>query len=111
MKTQIKHRFTEAVLHEGDYVSILEAVSGAIKAGANLSGANLSGANLSRVNLYGANLSDADLSRVNLYGANLSGANLSGVNLSDADLYVIVKLKIPAADLSGANSTMRTSPV
>ena len=120
MKTQIKHRFTEAVLHEGDYVSILEAVSGAIKAGADLSGANLyganlSGADLSGANLYGADLSDANLSdanlsrvnlyganlsRVNLYGANLSGADLSDANLSDADLY---GANLSDANLSGAN--------
>ena len=125
MKTQIKHRFTEVVLHEGDYVSILEAVSGAIKAGADLSGADLSGANLSganlsdadlsgadlsdanlsdanlsRVNLYGANLSDADLSGANLSDANLSGANLSRVNLYGANLY---GADLSRANLSGAN--------
>jgi len=105
MKTQIKHRFTEAVLHEGDYVSILEAVSGSIKAGADLSGAdlsdaNLSDANLSRANLYGANLSDADLSGANLSDANLSGANLSRVNLYGANLY---GADLSRANLSGAN--------
>jgi len=125
MKTQIKHRFTEAVLHEGDYVSILEAVSGAIKAGADLSGADLSRVNLYGVNLYGANLSDADLSgadlsdanlsdanlsRVNLYGANLSDADLSGANLSDANLsganlsrVNLYGANLYGADLSGAN--------
>ncbi len=115
MKTQIKHRFTEAVLHEGDYVSILEAVSGAIKAGADLSGADLSGANLSGANLSDAvlsgadlsdaNLSDANLSRVNLYGANLSDADLSGANLSDANLYGanLSRVNLYGANLYGAD--------
>ena len=110
MKTQIKHRFTEAVLHEGDYVSILEAVSGAIKAGADLSGANLSGANLygadlSGANLYGADLSGADLSGADLSGADLSDANLSRVNLSRVNLYGanLSRVNLSDADLSGAD--------
>jgi len=82
MKTQIKHRFTEAVLHEGDYVSILEAVSGAIKAGADLSGADLSGANLSLADLRSADLSLADLRSADLRSADLPGANLRSADLS-----------------------------
>ena len=110
MNIQIKNRYTDAIIHEGDYVNILEALSAAIKSGANLSGANLSRADLSR-----ANLSRADLSGANLYGADLYGANLSGAKnaeliiartriLPEGDLIgykkcqnnVIVKLKIPA---------------
>ena len=74
MKIEIKHRYTAAVLHSGEYTSTLEAVTAALKAGADLSGAYLSRAYLSRAYLSGANLSGANLS-----GANLSGANLSGV--------------------------------
>lgn len=51
MKIQIKHRHTGAVLHEGDYVSMMDAVAGAIKSRANLSRANLSGSDLSRSNI------------------------------------------------------------
>ena len=110
MNIQIKHRYTDDVLHEGDYNSILEALGGAIKTGASISGANLSGANLSRADLYGANLSGANLSRANLsganlYGANLSGANLSGANLYGADLYGanLYEADLSRANLSGAN--------
>jgi len=105
MKIQIKNRYTNAVSHEGDYISILEAVAGAIKIGADLSGADLSGANLRRANLRsvalrsanlsGANLRSADLRSANLSGANLRSADLSGADLSGADL--------SGADLSGAN--------
>ena len=92
MKIQIKNRFSGAVIHEGDYVSIYEAVAGAIKSGAGLSGADLSGAGLSGADLSSANLYRANLYRANLSGANLcraglSGADLSGANLSGADLY------------------------
>jgi hypothetical protein len=100
MNIQIKNRFIGDIIHEGDYVNILEALSGAIKSGANLSGADLSGANLSGANLSGANLSGADLSGADLYGANLSGANLSRANLSRADLS---RANLSRADLSGAD--------
>jgi hypothetical protein len=70
----IRHRFTSAVLFEGQFDTMRLCVEAARQARANLSGANLSGANLS-----GAYLSRADLS-----GANLSGANLSGAYLSRA---------------------------
>jgi ethanolamine utilization microcompartment shell protein EutS len=42
MQIQIKNRFSGAVIHEGDYVSIYEAVAGAIKSRANLSPAQTS---------------------------------------------------------------------
>ena len=100
MKIEIKSWLNGSVLFEGDFSCLADAVSAAVKSGANLSGAdlsgaNLSGANLSRANLSRADLSGADLSRADLSGANLSGANLSRANLSRADL--------SRADLSGAN--------
>ena len=114
MNPKIEHRYTGAVLFEGEAgmttPQMLEKatasgvylsgayLSGAYLSGAYLSGVNLSGAdlfwaNLSGADLYGANLSGADLSGADLSGANLSGANLSGANLSGADL--------SGADLSG----------
>ena len=92
MNIEIKHRHTDAVLHSGDYVSLLEALSEAVKEnknldGANLTRANLTRANLTRANLYGANLYGANLDGANLYGANLYGANLYGANLTRANLY------------------------
>ena len=83
------------MLHEGDYVSLMEAIAGAMRSGANLSGAYLSGANLSGADLYGSNLSVADLYRSNLSGSNLSGCNLYEANLSGSNL--------SGANLSGAN--------
>ena len=83
---QIKNRWSEAVIHEGDYVSLMEAVAGAVKSRADLYDANLSDANLSRANLSGANLYGADLSGADLSGANLYGADHSGADLSDANL-------------------------
>ena len=96
MNVQIK-TLSGKVLFEGEFESILAAVtkaaegyvnlSDAYLSGANLSDAkNLSGANLSGAYLRGTNLSGADLSGANLSGANLSGAYLSGANLSDAYL-------------------------
>jgi hypothetical protein len=41
MKIEIKNRWNLSVIHSGDYMSIYEAVAGAIKANANLCDANL----------------------------------------------------------------------
>ena len=105
MRIQIKNRWTQAVIYEGDAESLKELVLRGVKSGANLSGANLSGANLSGAHLRRANLSDADLSdanlrRADLSGANLSGAHLSGANLSDANLS---GANLSDANLSGAD--------
>mgnify|MGYP000358399202 CR=1 FL=1 len=103
MKTQIKDRFTGAVLFEcdtPDNVSSGLAVRDALEK-AVASRANLSRADLSRADLYGANL----------YGANLYGAKNAELGIAqtrilpDGDLIgwkkckdgVIVKLAIPAA--------------
>jgi len=80
MEIKIRNRWTNVVIHEGNYVSLREAVATAIKVGTNLRSANLSGADLRSADLRSANLSGADLS-----GADLSGADLSDVNLSGAD--------------------------
>jgi hypothetical protein len=112
MKTQIKNRFTGAVIFECDTpdnvssgLAVRDALEKAVASGANLYGADLSGAHLYGANLYGANLSGANLSDANLYGAHLScadlsGANLSGANLSGANLY---GANLSGANLSGAN--------
>ncbi len=108
MKTQIKDRFTGAVLFECDtpdnvsiWLAVRDALEKAVASRANLSRADLSradlsGADLSRADLYGADLSGADLS-----GADLSGANLSRADLSRADLY---GAKLYGANLSGAKN-------
>ena len=71
--------------------TVLELVTAARAAkadlsGADLSGADLSGADLSGAYLSGADLSGADLSRANLRGAYLRGADLSGADLRGANL-------------------------
>ena len=68
MKFQIKKRFTDEVLIEGEAESFIRFVeyNKADLSGADLSKANLSGADLSKANLSGANLSKADL-----YGARI----------------------------------------
>ncbi len=100
---QIKHRYTGAVLFEGEAGmttrQVLEKAT-ASKAdlhGANLGGANLCGANLGGANLYGADLYGADLRGADLYGANLRGADLYGANLRGANLR--------GADLGGKKLT------
>jgi hypothetical protein len=60
MNIQIKH-INGAVLHEGGYVSILEALSKAVKGGATLGGADHRGAMLRGADLRGADLRWADL--------------------------------------------------
>ena len=51
---QIKDRYTNAVLFEGEFESPKECLAAAVKARANLHGANLHGANLIDANLRGA---------------------------------------------------------
>lgn len=78
----IKHRWTSAVLFEGESgMTMCQTLEKATAAKANLRSANLRCANLDSANLSGADLSGADLSEANLSGAYLRGANLSGNKL------------------------------
>ena len=90
MKTQIKNRYTEAVLFECEVpdtvssgLAIRHALEKAVASGANLDGANLDGANLDGANLRGAYLRGANLDGANLDGAYLDGAYLDGANFSE----------------------------
>ena len=105
MKIEIKSWLNGSVLFEGDFSCLADAVSAAVKSGANLSRADLSGANLSWANLSEANLSEANLSGADLSGANLSRADLIGANLSGADLIGanLIGANLSRANLSGAN--------
>ncbi len=100
MYIQIKHRYTDAVLFEGEFASLREAALKAISDKADLSWANFSGANFSGADLSGANFSGADLSGADLSWANFSGADLSRADLSRADLSWA---NFSRADLSGAD--------
>ena len=69
-KIIIKHRYTDAILFEGDAgMTMLQTLEKATLAKANLRGADLYGANLRGADLHGANLRGA-----NLYGKKLAGA-------------------------------------
>ena len=73
MKFQIKKRFSDEIIYEGEANSFIEFVERhkANLSEANLYKANLYKANLSEANLYKANLSEADLSEANLYKAKI----------------------------------------
>ena len=84
-KPQILHRYTGAVLFEGEAgMTTRQMLEKATTAKADLRGANLRGANLRGANLYGANLRGADLGGADLGGADLGGANLGGKKLAGA---------------------------
>lgn len=84
---EIKHRFTEEVLH---------VLSEGPLAGANLAGAALSSADFAGLDLRGANLQGAGLSAADFTGAILSGCNLRGADLSGA---VLIGAYLGGADL------------
>ena len=83
------------ILYTCDCETIADALTAAVKSGADLSCANLSGADLGGADLRCANLRCANLRCANLSGADLRGADLRGAKLGGADLR--------GADLRGAN--------
>ena len=110
MKIQIKFRWSDKILFEGEYNSMKDCVVDAVLRGADLRGADLRGAVLSDADLRGAVLSDADLRGADLRGAVLSdavlsGAVLRGAVLRGADLRgaVLRGAVLSGAVLSGAN--------
>jgi uncharacterized protein YjbI with pentapeptide repeats len=86
MKFQIKHRWHDSILFEGEFGSLKLCVEAAICSHADLPHADLFQANLSHADLSQADLSYADLFRADLLHADLSHADLSHANLSHADL-------------------------
>ena len=86
MKFQIKKRFSNEILIEGEANSFKEFVE-----------ANK--ANLSETNLSRADLSNANLSETNLYNTNLSRADLSEAKIKITQKDEIIKaLKIEILD-------------
>ena len=83
-KSQIKARFTDAVLFECELDSKYESEPESVVLGAAVKKAVNTGANLARAYLAGANLDGA-----NLDGANLARANLAGAKIGD---YTIIKI-------------------
>ncbi len=100
MQIQIKFRWSDKILFEGEYNSTKECLSDAVLRGAVLRGADLSGAVLSDAVLSGAVLSGADLSGADLRGADLRNADLRDAVLRSADLR---GADLRGADLSGAD--------
>ena len=97
MKFQIKKRFSDEILIEGEAESFAKFIE---ENKSDLSGSNLSGSDLSGSNLSGSDLSDSNLSGSNLSGSDLRGSNLSGSNLSGSDLR---GSNLSGSDLSGSN--------
>ena len=84
---QIKHRYTGAVLFEGEAgMTTRQVLEKATASKADLGCADLRGSDLYGADLRGANLYGADLRGANLYGADLGGADLYGADLYGADL-------------------------
>ena len=76
---KIRNWRTSAVIFEGEYPTIKDAVEAAVKQGVSLASADLEGADL-----RGADLEGADLTGANLRVADLTGANLRVADLTDA---------------------------
>jgi len=99
-KIILKRKEDGAVLFEGDFLSVADAVEVAIGKGVDLTGVDLEGADLSGADFSGASMEKACLKGAYLrctyfFKANLEGANLSGAYLEGADL--------SGSWLSGAN--------
>ena len=106
MNPQIKNRFTDAVIYEGESGMTARAMlEKATATRVNLRGANLRSANLRSANLRSANLRGADLRGADLYGADLGGANLRSANLRSANLRSadLRSANLRSADLYGAD--------
>jgi hypothetical protein len=109
---QIKHRWTDVVLFEGNFDTMRLCVEAAVKSRANLAGANLAGAYLGGAYLAGAYLAGAYLGGAYLAGAYLGGANLARANLARAYL---AGAYLGGANLAGAKwregVTLNRAPV
>ena len=78
MNINIKCRYSDKILFEGELSSTREAVIEAFKKSVNLRGADLEGADLEGADLWG----------VNLRGVNLRGADLRGEKLAIAPVFI-----------------------
>ena len=77
MKIEIRNRFNNSILFEGEFDNFRSAAEAAVRAGTNLFEADL----------RRANLRGADLRGVNLHGANLIEANLTSADLINVKGY------------------------
>ena len=86
MKIQIKNRFTDKIIIEGEAKNIKEFLE-------KNKEADLWGADLREADLREADLREADLRKADLWEANLWGADLRKADLREADLWG-AKIKI-----------------
>jgi hypothetical protein len=97
---ELKNIYGDVIFAFESAKTVLELVTAARAAKANLDGANLDGANLDGTSLNGASLYHANLNGASLYRANLDGANLNGASLYRANLNGV---SLNSASLNGAN--------
>ena len=98
MHVQIKLKFSDKVLFEGEYESTKKALEKAVNEGADLKGAYLEGANLK-----GAHLKGADLK-----GANLEGAkNLDNTTMPDGLKWSVYLKEVVPALLTAGGKTLQ----
>ena len=102
MKIKIKSIFGK-IFFEGDFSSISEAVSSAVKGRADLRYANLTYANLTSADLRSADLTSADLRYANLTSADLRYANLTSADLTASQTHKLYAERtiLPEGDLIG----------
>ena len=93
---ELKNIYGDVIFATESAKTVLELVTAARAANANLNYARLDGASLDGASLYGANLYGASLYGANLDGANLYGASLDGASLDGAliDGKPIVTLRV-----------------
>lgn len=82
---EIKNRFTDEVIHSGDFRSVKECVEDAIKRKITLSGADLRWADFREADFRGADFRRVDFRDANFRGADFRGANLNCTNFRGAD--------------------------
>ena len=104
MQIQIKHRFSDKILFEGEFESLSKAVESIFKKRVSLQGADLQGADL-----RGADLQDADLQDADLRNAVLQGTDLQGVK--NIDLCIARTRILPEGDIIGYKKCMNNTIV
>ncbi len=92
---ELKNIYGDVIFALESAKTVLELVTAARAAKANLSGSDLRGSDLRYSDLRGSNLRYSDLSGSDLLDSDLRGSNLSGSDLSDSDL--------SGSDLRGSN--------
>ena len=101
---ELKNIYGDVIFATESAKTVLELVTAARAANANLNYANLNYANLDGASLNYARLDGANLDGANLYGASLNYARLKGASLDGARLYgaSLNYARLKGASLDGA---------